>query len=110
MAGPLKKYRVTSGAVETVMKLNPADAEQRGLTDSDLVSGRGDDASPSLPDNDSGPAAASDGEEQEPGDDDQEPESESEEKARTAAQNKARTSSANKGRTPRAKGGAGGGD
>lgn len=108
MAGPLKKYRVTSGAVETVMKLNPADAEQRGLTDSDLVSGRDDDASPSLPDNDSGPAAASHEEEQEPGDDDQEPESE--EKARTAAQNKARTSSANKGRTPRAKGGAGGGD
>ncbi|MGW6872909.1 hypothetical protein ACWGHA_11300 [Streptomyces xanthophaeus] len=38
MSGPLKKYRWTDDAGhETVLKLNAADAERRGLTDDDLV-------------------------------------------------------------------------
>lgn len=38
MGGPLKKYRFTTEAGhETVLKLNDADAELRGLTDGDLV-------------------------------------------------------------------------
>lgn len=38
MGGPLKKYKVTSPTgVETVMKLNAADAEARGLSEGDLV-------------------------------------------------------------------------
>ncbi|MFI1928349.1 hypothetical protein [Streptomyces sp. NPDC020377] len=38
MGGPLKKYRFTTEAGhETLLKLNPADAELRGLTDDDLV-------------------------------------------------------------------------
>lgn len=38
MGGPLKKYRYTTEAGhETVLKLNEADAELRGLTDDDLA-------------------------------------------------------------------------
>jgi hypothetical protein len=38
VGGPLKKYRFTTDAGhETVLKLNEADAELRGLTDDDLV-------------------------------------------------------------------------
>ena len=38
MGGPLKKYRYTDDAGhETVLKLNAADAELRGLTDDDLM-------------------------------------------------------------------------
>lgn len=38
VGGPLKKYRFTDKAGhETVLKLNAADAELRGLTDDDLV-------------------------------------------------------------------------
>ncbi|MEU0808793.1 hypothetical protein [Streptomyces sp. NPDC005970] len=107
VGGPLKKYRVVSATgVETVMKLNSADAEARGLTESDMAPGRGDDAVLSLPDDDHTPAAGQDGGEPGPGDgEDQAPEK----KARATAANKARTSSANKGRSPRARGGAGGG-
>lgn len=110
VGGPLKKYRVVSAhGVETTMKLNEADAQQRGLSDADLVPERGDDAVLSLPDDDDTSAASQDGGEPGSGDgEDQAPEPE--EKARSAAQNKARTSSANKRRSPRARGGAGGGD
>ncbi|MEV5770087.1 hypothetical protein AB0L49_02285 [Streptomyces antimycoticus] len=111
MSGPLKRYKVTSpSGVETVMKLNEADADARGLTDADLAPEAGGDRgpkSPSLPDDDHATDAGPDGGEHGSDDGDgQEPEA----KARSAAPNKARTSSANKGRTPRAKGGAGGGD
>jgi hypothetical protein len=38
VGGPLKKYRFkTEAGHETVLKLNPADAELRGLTDDDLA-------------------------------------------------------------------------
>lgn len=38
MGGPLKKYRFTTEAGhDTVLKLNAADAELRGLSDDDLV-------------------------------------------------------------------------
>lgn len=38
MGGPLSKYRFTTEAGhETVLKLNAADAELRGLTDDDMV-------------------------------------------------------------------------
>lgn len=102
MAGPLKKYRVTSGGVETVMKLNQDDAAARGLTDSDLISGASDaprTAAKTASEPDMEPAEKEKGEPEKP-----------EEKATAPTANKARTSSANKARSPRAKGGAGGGD
>lgn len=37
VSGPLKKYRVKRGGVETVMKLNDADAERLGLGVDDVV-------------------------------------------------------------------------
>lgn len=41
MGGPLNKYRFTTDAGhETVLKLNAADAELRGLTDDDLADAR----------------------------------------------------------------------
>jgi hypothetical protein len=95
MAGPLKKYRVTSGSVETVMKLNEGDAAARGLTDSDLVSAE-DTTTAAAADSDPHPAA--------PEDDLSEPDK----KAAAPAENKARTTSANKGRS-RTRDGAGGG-
>lgn len=39
VSGPLKKYRVTRGGVETVMKLSDADAERLGVGTSDVVGG-----------------------------------------------------------------------
>ncbi|WP_217545573.1 hypothetical protein [Streptomyces sp. GbtcB6] len=39
MSGPLKKYRVRRGDVETVMKLSAADAERLGVGVDDLVDG-----------------------------------------------------------------------
>ncbi|KEF04623.1 MULTISPECIES: hypothetical protein [Streptomyces] len=73
MGGPLKKYRVTSpSGAETVMKLNDADAEARGLSEADLADAPGAEPEPDGP----------------------------EEKA-ASAQNKARTAAANKGRGAR---------
>jgi hypothetical protein len=37
VSGPLKKYRVTRGGVETVMKLSDADAARLGVTAQDAV-------------------------------------------------------------------------
>ncbi|WP_159056083.1 hypothetical protein [Streptomyces scabiei] len=37
MSGPLKKYRVTRGGVETVMKLNDADAARLGVGPENVV-------------------------------------------------------------------------
>ncbi|WP_459249504.1 hypothetical protein [Streptomyces youssoufiensis] len=89
VGGPLKKYKVTgpSGA-ETVMKLNDADADARGLTDADLVDARRTESVPLPADEGAGEADGA--------------------KAAEPAPNKAR-SAANKGRAPRGKGGAGGG-
>lgn len=39
MSGPLKKYRVTRGGVETVMKLSDADAARLGVDVDDVVGG-----------------------------------------------------------------------
>lgn len=109
VSGPLKRYKVTSpNGVETVMKLNEADAGARGLTDADLAPETGGEHGPqslSLPDDDRAAAASPDGGEQEPGDsEDQAPGPEK--KARPAAPNKARTSSANKSRSRSPRGGA----
>lgn len=86
VGGQLKKYKVTSpSGVETVMKLNEADAEARGLSEDDLV--QPTSAEPetlSLPAEDAEP----------------EPEQAPEEKA-ASAPNKARTSASNKGRGAR---------
>lgn len=39
VSGPLKKYRVTRGGVETVMKLSDADAARLGASPDDIVGG-----------------------------------------------------------------------
>jgi hypothetical protein len=39
VSGPLKKYRVTRGGVETVMKLSDADAQRLGVKVEDVVGG-----------------------------------------------------------------------
>lgn len=69
MGGPLRKYRVTVGSTETVMKLNPADADRLGGVPIDTVPE--EEAA-----SDEGPAP--------------------EAKARTGAANKARTGVRNK--------------
>ncbi|MEU9498246.1 hypothetical protein [Streptomyces sp. NPDC048196] len=87
VGGPLKKYRVTSpSGAETVMKLNTADAEARGLGEDDLATAaparRGAAEDVTLPEGDGASG---------------EPEA----KKAPPAPNKARTTSANKGRGAR---------
>ncbi|MFC9429255.1 hypothetical protein [Streptomyces sp. NPDC056987] len=106
MGGPLHKYRYRSPAsgVETVLKLNDADAARLGLTEDDRIpdtTGLRGEHGPqllSLPDTQEPDAGPGDGQEQEPaaGDDPQAAAAEppADVKAAPPARNKARTTAA----------------
>lgn len=79
VSGPLQKYRVIRGGVETVMKLNDADAARLGLGADDVLG-------PAALQGEHGPETVSFGEDETAA-----------QQRKAAAQNKARQTAANKG-------------
>lgn len=82
MSGPLQKYRVIRGGVETVMKLNDADATRLGLGADDILG-------PAALQGEHGPETVSFGEDETAA-----------QQRKAAAPNKARQTAANKGGRP----------